>query len=164
MYTAYCQDCDRPDNNPAIICSHCGGERDRAPCNDCQGFTYYDRAKIDLSAGVATYSPRHSGRYPRQDDIFLTQRGRENTLESIIRRAVDEDARASDAGFVFDDRSPLVLSVDEFHLFPGRTYGEGSWTITIGNNRPSPGGVLQRIRCWIVDEVNSHTSAMSFIS
>lgn len=61
MYRAYCQNCDRPDNNPAMICSHCGGERGRVPCDDCQGFTYYDRAKIDLSAAVVGYNPRHSG-------------------------------------------------------------------------------------------------------
>ena len=82
----------------------------------------------------------------------------------MIRRVVDEDARAGNAGPLFDDRSPLVLIVDEYHLFPGRTYGEGSWTIAIGKDRASPGGVLQNVRRSIVDEVNSHRSAMSFIS
>lgn len=57
----------------------------------------------------------------------------------MLRRANDTDALRGDKDSLFDERRPLVLTVDDYYLFPGRTSGEGSWTITIGRNRALPG-------------------------
>lgn len=67
----------------------------------------------------------------------------------------DEDALRGEKVPLFDDRSPLVLSVDWYDLFPGRTYGMDRWTITIGKDRTEPRSTLQSIRQSVTDIISS---------
>jgi hypothetical protein len=149
----YCQNCDRPQSNPDQVCSHCVHNRGWRPYDNCQGPTDHDRAKIDISSATVRYKPRQPGRYPERDALLSLEEFTDNTFEAVLRRVNDADALRGDKDPLFDERRPLVLTVDDYYLFPGRTSGEGSWTITIGRDRAAPSGRLQNIRRSMVDKV-----------